>query len=175
MTRTRRPARSWGEGQDAEDVLDQSVWLRHLAGPHSAAGQPARGGGDDLPPIAAQQIQVVLGHRVLIHLGVHGRSDQLGAGTGQHCGGEHIVGQPVGQLGAHIGGGGGDDHQVGAVGQGDVLHLMGEVAVKGVHHGPVPGELFKSEGVMNWVAFRVITTSTEAWSFTSAEASAAAL
>jgi len=30
-------------------------------------------------------------------------------------------------------------------------------------------------GVMNWVAFRVITTSTEAWSFTSAEASAAAL
>ena len=42
-----------GKGQDAEDVLDQSVRLRHLAGPHSAAGQPARGGGDDLPPIAA--------------------------------------------------------------------------------------------------------------------------
>ena len=146
-----------------------------LPGPTAPAGQPARGGGDDLPPIAAQQIQVVLGHRVLIHLGVHGRSDQLGAGTGQHCGGEHIVGQPVGQLGAHIGGGGGDDHQVGAVGQGDVLHLMGEVAVKGVHHGPVPGELFKSEGGDELVAFRVITTSTEAWSFTSAEASAAAL
>ena len=33
----------------------------------------------------------------------------------------------------------------------------------------------KVRGVMNWVAFRVITTSTEAWSFTSAEASAAAL
>ena len=50
----RQPARQVvGKGQDAEDVLDQSVRLRHLAGPHSAAGQPARGGGDDLPPIAA--------------------------------------------------------------------------------------------------------------------------
>ena len=28
----------------------------------------------------------------------------------------------------------------------DRTDLVGEVAVKGVHHGPVPGELFKSEG-----------------------------
>ena len=32
----------------------------------------------------------------------------LGADAGQHSGGEHIVGQAMGQLGAHVGGGGGD-------------------------------------------------------------------
>ena len=51
----------------------------------------------------------------------------------------------MGQLGAHVGGGGGHQHQVGAAGQGDVLHLVGEVPVKGVHHAPVAGELFKGE------------------------------
>ena len=52
----------------------------------------------------------------------------------------------MGQLGAHIGGGGSHQHQVGASGQGNVLYLMGEVPVEGVHHGAVPGELFKGEG-----------------------------
>ena len=52
----------------------------------------------------------------------------------------------MGQLGAHIGGGGSDQHQIGAAGQGDVLHLVGEIPVKGIHHGAVPGELLEGEG-----------------------------
>ena len=32
------------------------------------------------------------------------------------------------------------------VGQGDVLHLVGEVPVKGIHHTAVAGELLKGEG-----------------------------
>ena len=51
----------------------------------------------------------------------------------------------MGYLGNHVGRGRGDKHQVGALGQGDVLHLMGEAAVKGVHHGAVPGELLKGQ------------------------------
>ena len=65
---------------------------------------------------------------------------------GQHRGGEHVVRQAVGQLGTHICGGRGDHHQVRAVGQGDVLHLVGEVPVKGIHHTAIAGELLKGEG-----------------------------
>ena len=76
---------------------------------------------------------------------VTGGGDELGAGAGQHGGGEHVVRQAVGQFSAHICGGRGDEHQVGPVGQGDVFHLVGEVAVEGVHHAPVPRELLKGE------------------------------
>ena len=130
----------------AQDMLEKLLRLGQLARPHRPAGQPAGGGGDDLPAIAAQNIQIVLSDRIFKHFGVHGRGDELGAGAGQHSGGEHIVRQPVGQFGAHIGGGGGDEYQVGAVRQGDVLYLVGEVPVEGVHHAPPPGELLKGEG-----------------------------
>ena len=41
---------------------------------------------------------------------------------------------------------GGDEHQVGPVGQGHVLHLEGVVAVEGVHRHPVAGELLEGNG-----------------------------
>jgi len=108
--------------------------------------QAAAGGGNDLPAVAAENVQVVLSDGIFVHIGVHGGSNELGALAGQNGGGEHVVSQTVGQLGAHIGGGRGDEHQVGALGQGDVLHLVGEVAVEGVHHGAAAGELLKGEG-----------------------------
>ena len=52
----------------------------------------------------------------------------------------------MGQLGADIGGGGGNNHQIGAVGQGNVLHLMDKVPVKGIHHCLPAGELLKRQG-----------------------------
>ena len=52
----------------------------------------------------------------------------------------------MGQLRRHIGGGRGHDDQIGTGGQGDVLHLMGEIAVKGIHHGPPSRQLFKDQG-----------------------------
>ena len=52
----------------------------------------------------------------------------------------------MGQFSAHVGGGRGDYDQVSPVGQGDVFHLVAEIAVEGVHHAAVPGELLEGEG-----------------------------
>ena len=98
-----------GQRNGAEDMLKQLVRLGQLSRPHRSAGQPSGGRGNNLPAIAAEDVQVVLGHRVFKHLGIHGRCKELGAGTGQNGGGQHIVRQAVGQLGAHIGSGRGDN------------------------------------------------------------------
>lgn len=60
-------------------------------------------------PVAPQQVQVVLRHRIFVHACVHGRRGQLGAVAGQYRGGQHIVRQTVGQLGKHICRGRSDD------------------------------------------------------------------
>ena len=127
-------------------VLQKLLRLRHLALAHRAAGQPAAGRLNQLPAVPPQEGQVVLGHRVLIHAGVHGGGRQLGAVAGQDGGGEHIVRQPVGQLGQHIGRGGGHQHRVRLVGQGDVLHLERIVPVEGVHAHAVAGQGLKGVG-----------------------------
>ena len=72
-------------------------------------------------------------------------NDQFGTPTGQNGGGQHVIGQTVGQLGGHIGGGGGDHHQIGTLSQCDMLHLMDKVAVKGVHYDLIARELLKGQ------------------------------
>ena len=118
-------------------ILQQLVRLGHFPFPYRAAGQPAAGRLDELPAVSAQRGQIVLGHRVFVHPGVHGGGGQLWAVAGQDGGGEHVVRQAVGQLGQHVGGGGSHQHHVRLVGQGDVLHLKLIVAVEGVHAHPV--------------------------------------
>ncbi len=50
------------------------------------------------------------------------------------------------------------------------MDVVGKVPVKSVHHAAVVGEDSKVKGVMNSVAFRVITTWTSAPAFRRAEA-----
>ena len=71
-----------GQSQAAENVVHQLLGLRHPPGAHRSAGQVAGAGGDDLPAVAAQNVQVVLGHLVFVHVGVHGRGNEFGAGAG---------------------------------------------------------------------------------------------
>ena len=130
-------------GQIVEDDLQQHLRLWHLSLAHGAAGQIPAGRLYHLPAIVPQDIQVVLGHRVLVHLGVHGRHHNFGAVAGQHGGGQHIVRQAVGQLGDDVGGGRRDHHQVRLVGHGDMLHLEGEIPVEGVHQRLVAGQRLK--------------------------------
>ena len=40
----------------------------------------------------------------------------------------------------------GDNDQIGTFRQGNMLHLMAEIPVKGIHHGAAAGELFKGQG-----------------------------
>ena len=134
-----------GQGQMMQNVLQQILRLRHLAFAHVAAGQTPCRRLDDLPAVAAEKREVVLSHGIFIHIGIHGRSDELGALAGQHRGGEHIVSQTVGQFGADVGRGRSNQDQVSPVGQGNVLHLMGEIPVKGVDNGAAARQLFKGQ------------------------------
>ncbi len=60
----------------------------------------------------------------------------------------------MGQLGAHWRWRG-DQHQIGAAGQGDVLHLVGEFRSKVSTMARFPVSCSKVRGVMNWVACSV--------------------
>ena len=78
-------------------------------------------------------------------MGVHGRGHQLGAGGGQGDGGEHVIGQAVGQLGDDVGGGRRDEHEVGGVGQRDMGHIVLEIAVEGIDDAAAVGEGLKDQ------------------------------
>ena len=60
---------------------------------------------------------------VLPHLGVHGRRVQHRAPGGQQRGGQQVVGHPGRGPGHQVGGGGGDQDQVGRLAEPDVRHL----------------------------------------------------
>ena len=132
-------------GQLPQAVVHEHALLRQAAGAHVAAGQQPGAGGDHGKAVVFQRFQIVLGDGVFQHVGVHGRSHQLGAGGGQRHGGQHIIGQAVGQLGQHVGGGRGDQHQVGGVGQRHMGHVVLEIAVKGVHDAPAVGQRLKHQ------------------------------
>ena len=52
----------------------------------------------------------------------------------------------MGQLRQHIGRRRGDEHQVGLLGQGDMLDLVGEIPVEGIEHRAVARQGFKGQG-----------------------------
>ena len=118
--------------------LQQLLRLRHLPLPHGPAGQASAGRLHNLPAVPPQEGQVILGNRILIHAGVHGGRGDFGTVTGQNSGCQHVVRQAVGQLGQHIGRGGGDDDKVGLVRQGDMFRLMLKITIKSIDRDLVP-------------------------------------
>ena len=129
-----------------EADLQQLLRLRQLALPHRTAGQPAGSRLYDLPAVAAKCGNIVLGHRVFVHFGVHSRRSCLRAVTGQNGGRQHIVRQAVRQLSQHVGSRRSDQDKIRPVGNGDVGYTVLETAVKGVYQYLVAGELFKGDG-----------------------------
>ena len=81
-------------------------------------------GLEDLDAALAQGGDVGPGGRVLPHLGVHRRGEQHRAAGGEQRGGQQVVGQPVGGAGQQVGGGRGDDDEVGLAAEPDVRHLV---------------------------------------------------
>lgn len=118
-----------GEGvrtarEDASADLED---LRRVGEPALAgvdAGEAADGGLDDDGATTAQGRHVLLGRRVLPHLGVHGGGEDDGTARGEQGVGEQVVREAVGGLGEHVGGGGGDDDEVGGLADADVRHLV---------------------------------------------------
>ena len=135
------------EGHLFEDILEQSLRLGHFSGTGVAAGEIPVGRLDDLIAKALELVEIILNDGVFEHLGIHGRGDDLVAFAGHDGGGEHIVGQAVGDLADDIGRGRGHQDHVGALGQGHMLHGVLEIPVEGVHQALVGGEGLEGDGV----------------------------
>jgi hypothetical protein len=104
-----------------EDLLGLGQPARSGVGP----GEPAGGGLDHQRAAGSQRADVGLGSRVLPHLGVHCRREHDRTPRGEQGIGQQIVGEPVRGLGQQIGGGRGDDYEIGVLADPDVWHLVG--------------------------------------------------
>ncbi|MNX15646.1 hypothetical protein D3C86_454960 [compost metagenome] len=96
--------------------------LHHAAHADVAAGLATRGRAEGLQATAFQELQVGLGRRITPHRLIHCRRDCHNGVGGQHQGGQQIVGDALGQAGDQVGGGRGDQYQIGPFRQLDVAH-----------------------------------------------------
>ena len=135
-----------GRGEDLDTLFHDLRRLAHAARAHVAAGQQAPFGADGQDAAGQQNPEVFPGGDIVPHAGVHGRGDEHGRAGGQHGGGQHIVRDAMGHFGHDIGGGRGDQKQIGLLGQGHVLHLPALGTVKGVRDAGIIAEGLKGEG-----------------------------
>ena len=128
-TTTCRPARSGG-GAAAPRASTPRATAKISAGsgsrpvPVSAPVSRPTAGSRTTRAAAAQRGDVGQGGRVLPHLGVHRRREHHRAAGGEQGVGEQVVGQAVRGPGQQVGGGRGDDDQVGLLAEPDVRHLV---------------------------------------------------
>ena len=132
-----------GQGQVLEALggaQRQVSSLEHAAHADVAAGLAAGRRSEHLEATALQQLSVRLGRRIAPHGLVHGRGDGDGGICGQYQGGQQVIGNALGQAGDQVGGGRGDQHQVGPFGQFDMAHGGFGRRVQQVQVNRVPGQ-----------------------------------
>ena len=112
----REASRPWTVGQPEQllDALEDLLGLRHP--PHSelALGRLALVGADQLHPALAESRRVRLRGRMRPHARVHRGRDEHGPPMGERRLGEHVVREPVRELGHRVRGQRRDHEQVGA-------------------------------------------------------------
>ncbi len=113
---TRRPARSCG-ATSARAAAAMSSRVGQPARPRVGAGEPAHRGLEHVHPAVPQRRHVGPGGGVPPHLGVHRGSHQHRARHGEQRRGQQVVAQPGRRAGQQVGGGRGDDHQLGLDGR----------------------------------------------------------
>ncbi|MNC54437.1 hypothetical protein D3C75_1039210 [compost metagenome] len=96
--------------------------LEHAAEANIATGLTAGGRAEHLDVAALQQFEVGLGGLIAPHGLVHRRRDGHGSVGGQHQGGQQVVGDALGHTRQQVGGGRGDQYQIGPLGQFDMAH-----------------------------------------------------
>ena len=132
--------------QGVRDVAQQLLGFQEPAHPYQPGSQPSgsRAGDDDAP--LAKFGQILLGGRVVVHVGIHGRSDQDRRPRRDHRGGQRVVGQARRQLGDAVHRGRGDDHDVGTLGQGYMLVGELRAGVKSVGDDLAMGDAAEGQG-----------------------------
>lgn len=131
----------WNRRDDFLDVGEASGAL-------VSAGEVAFFGVDEMAVVGLELGDVSLGGGMEPHFAVHGGGDEDGGfrREGEVDGGEGIGGEAVGELAQEVGGGGGDEQEVGAVGEIDVARFPGILFVfKGNENG-MAGEGLEGEG-----------------------------
>ena len=86
-----------------QNMCQKHLFRRHFALSYCVAGQSSRIRFDHFHAIPAQDLQIVLSNRIVIHVGIHGRSHDLLAVAGKYRGRQHIICDAVGHLGDDIG------------------------------------------------------------------------
>ncbi|MNZ67670.1 hypothetical protein D3C78_859250 [compost metagenome] len=119
--------------------------FEHAAKAHVAAGLAAGSRPEHLDATGLEQVEVGLGRRVAPHGLVHGRGHCHGGVGGQYQGSQQVVGHALGHAGHEVGGGGGDQHQVGPFGQFDVAHGRFGGRVEQIHVYRVAGQRLQGQ------------------------------
>ena len=128
-----------------ENMGNQQLFIRQLACAHILAGEHSNCRLDDLKAVALQGGKVVLGDRIVEHIGVHCRRHQFRTVAGKHGGREHIVRKPVRHLCNDVGSGRRYQHKVSPLCQRHMLDTVLKVAVKGVDHAAAVAQCLKGE------------------------------
>ncbi|MNI08255.1 hypothetical protein D3C73_612820 [compost metagenome] len=121
-------------------TLGEVDGFKHAAQADVAAGLASGGGTKGLDVAAFEDLQVGLGRRIAPHGLVHCRGNGDHGIGGQHQRGQQVIGDALGQTGDQVGGGRGDQHQVGPFGQFDVAHGGFGRRVQQVQVHRVPGQ-----------------------------------
>ena len=143
-------------GEDVGDFREPS--LARLA----ALGHLADAGADEGHAVGAELRRVAAGGGMAPHARVHRRGDQHGLVGGEQHGGGEVVGMPAGHLGHEVGGGRGDDDQIGIAGQADVADLALVVEAEEVGEHPLVGQRADRQRRHELLAASVMTTRTRA-------------
>src|SRR6185369_15912346 len=132
-------------GERRQRLLEDHLNVLQLPLPFPAAGEHAAGRGDEQVAVFSQARLVVAVDGILVHVHVHGGGDQHGCLGRQHGGGKQVIGDAGGDLADEVGGGRGDQEQIGPVRQGDVPDLLLGNQVEKLQVDRLPGEGLEGE------------------------------
>ncbi len=91
-----------------------------------------------------QFFDIVLHHRIVVHMGIHGRGNDFFAFARHHRSGQHIIGYPIGQLSDDIGRRRGNQHHVRAFRQRNMFNAVLKITVESIDQAFVSCQCLKS-------------------------------
>ena len=131
----------------AENIIEQNQLGRHFTCSRVSAGEVAVVGRNDCYAELLKRFYIALNNGICEHIHVHRGRHYNGAFHCEIRRAEHIVGDSVRHLCYYIRRCGCNKHYVRLVGNGNVSHVIHEVAVEGVGHALVFCERFKGDRV----------------------------
>ena len=118
-------------GEHCDHFFDNLGGVGKSACADVAAGEPAFFGADEAVAEGLEFLDVFTGDGIGPHAVVHGGGEGDGAGGGADHEGDEVVTEAVRDFSDDIGGGGGDEHEIGALGEADVLWVRAFDEIEG--------------------------------------------